>query len=811
MEQHIVERALARLDLDAKTRLLAGQDLWSLPALPEIGLRSLVMSDGPIGVRGTAYTAADPALALPSPTALAAAWDPGLARRAGLLLAQEARRKGVHLLLAPTVNLHRSPLAGRHFEAYSEDPYLTGEIGAAYVMGVQDGGVGATVKHFVANDAETDRFTVDNRLSERALRELYLAPFEHIVATARPWAVMSAYNQVNGTTMTEHHRLQVEVLRGEWGFDGVVVSDWLAARDTVRAITGGLDIAMPGPLTVFGPALAAAVRAGHVAEATVDEAVRRVLRLAARAGLLDGAEPAVAADALPADIDGRRLAKEIACRSFVLLRNEGGALPLTPAPGDGVALIGGAAREARIQGGGSATVFPGRVVSPLDALGAALPRLVYSAGADPHDGLTLAGQGFELRGVLRDAHGAVLADQALGDGRIRWMASSLPGGVGFQALDSVEITGVYTPEESGTHHFGTKGIGAFRLVVDGTVLFDGVHRPENGDPLEALTGRPVERGSISLEKGRPVTVSLLAAEPKMSYGPVEGVAFALAHRPPGGHGEALIEEAVAAARTADAAIVVVATTEAEESEGFDRAGLRLPGRQDELVHRVAAVNPRTIVVVNSGAPVEMPWRDEVAAILLSWFPGQEGGDALADVLLGVQEPGGRLPTTWPAALADAPVSTVTPEGGILRYDEELFIGYPAWDRHPVAPAYPFGHGLGYTTWEYEDMDATAERVRVRLRNAGSRPGRETVQIYAAPVGAAEDRPARRLVGFATVTADPGEGVEAEIALAPRAFQVWDAEENRWSKAAGPYLVHASRSAAHDLLAASVLIDPESGA
>ncbi|MDP9868855.1 MULTISPECIES: glycoside hydrolase family 3 C-terminal domain-containing protein [Streptosporangium] len=368
----------------------------------------------------------------------------------------------------------------------------------------------------------------------------------------------------------------------------------------------------------------------------------------------------------------------------------------------------------------------------------------------------------------------------------------------------MEITGTFTPAESGTHHFGTKGIGAFRLAIDGTVLFDGVHRPENGDPLEALTGRPIERGSISLEEDKPVTVSLLAAEPKLSYGPVEGVAFALAHRPPDGHGEALIEEAVAIARTADAAIVVVATTEAVESEGFDRTSLKLPGIQDELVHRVAAVNPRTIVVVNSGAPVEMPWREEVAAILLSWFPGQEGGDALAEVLLGTQEPGGRLPTTWPAALADAPVSTVTPEHGILRYDEGLFIGYLAWERHPIAPAYPFGHGLGYTTWEYEDMEATAEHVRVRLRNTGPRPGRETVQIYAAPVDAAEDRPARRLVGFATVTAEPGQSVEAEIALAPRAFQVWNEEAGRWSLAAGPYLLHASRSATHDLLTTSLV-------
>ncbi|RNG38439.1 glycoside hydrolase family 3 protein, partial [Streptomyces botrytidirepellens] len=287
----VVEKALGALDLETKARLLAGQDMWSLPAVPAIGLRSLVMSDGPIGVRGVRWTADDPSIALPSPTALAATWDPALARRAGRLLAQEARRKGVHVLLAPTVNLHRSPLGGRHFEAYSEDPYLTGAIGTGYVRGVQDGGVGTTVKHFVANDAETERFTVDNRVGARALRELYLAPFEAIVKDARPWGVMAAYNGVNGATMTEHRALQRGVLRGEWGFDGFIVSDWTAARDTAGALAGGLDVAMPGPQTVYGEALAAAVRDGLVAESDVDDAVRRVLTLAARVGALDGAEP----------------------------------------------------------------------------------------------------------------------------------------------------------------------------------------------------------------------------------------------------------------------------------------------------------------------------------------------------------------------------------------------------------------------------------------------------------------------------------------------------------------------------------------
>ncbi|MBD0709449.1 glycosyl hydrolase [Streptomyces sp. CBMA291] len=799
-----MDAALARLDLDAKARLLSGQDLWSLPALPEIGLASLVMSDGPVGVRGSGWSPDDPSLTLPSPTALAASWDPELARRAGRVLAQEAHRKGVHVLLAPTVNLHRSPLGGRHFEAYSEDPLLTARIGTGYVTGVQEGGVAATVKHFVANDAETERFTVDNHVDERTLRELYLAPFEEIIAAANPWLVMSAYNSVNGPTMTEHRDLQVGVLREEWGYDGVVVSDWLAARDTVRAIDGGLDVAMPGPSTVFGPALAAAVRAGTVAEETVDAAARRVLLLAARLGLLAGAAPVVPAALRPAPADGTACAREIAARSFVLLRNEQDVLPLAqdPAGTDGIALIGHAARHARILGGGSATVFPGAVVTPLDGLRAALPEgtpLTWVRGADLSDGLSPAADGFTLRAVLRDARGAVLAEQPLPDGRIRWMAETLPGGADFDALETVELTGTFVPRSDGPHEFGTRGLGAFHLTVGDTTLYDGIHRPADADPLAVITGPPVPRGTVDLTAGEPVEISLLAATPKMEYGSLRGVTFGLAHREPVGEDEELIEEAVAAAAAAHTAVVVVATTETVESEGFDRTSLRLPGRQDELVARVAAANPRTVVVVNAGAPVEMPWREDVAAILLTWFPGEQGGAALADVLLGRDEPSGRLPTTWPGRLDEAPVHRVTPHEGVLPYEEEGFIGYRAWQRHPAAPAYPFGFGLGYTDWEHERIETVdARTVRVRLRNTGHRQGRSVVQLYVAPADPATAdgpaRPERWLAGFASVTAGPGESAEATVALPERAFQVWDTADGSWRTLPGSYTVHAAHHA-----------------
>ncbi|HEV7973517.1 glycoside hydrolase family 3 C-terminal domain-containing protein [Amycolatopsis sp.] len=785
----LVEELLGKLDLDTKTRLLAGQDMWTLPALPEIGLASLVMSDGPVGVRGVQWSAEDPSIALPSPTALAATWDPDLARRTGGLLAAEARRKGVHVLLAPTVNLHRSPLGGRHFECYSEDPLLTGVIGAGFVSGVQAGGVGATVKHFVANDSETERLTVDVQASERTLRELYLAPFEYIVETAQPWGIMAAYNSVNGSTMSEHNALQNGVLRGEWGFGGFIVSDWLAARDTARAANGGLDVAMPGPQTVFGERLATAVRAGEVAEGVVDAMVRRVLLLAARVGALEGATAAE-----PSEVDTEGLPRELAARSFVLPRNENDLLPLRPSELRKVALIGAAAAQPRILGGGSATVFPAAVTSPLGGLRAALPddvELTYSLGADPRTTLHPASDGFSLRAVARDAEGEELASFPLREASVKWIGT-LPGAVDGERLRSVDIVGSFTPGSTGSHTFGLTGVGELKLVIGGEVVFDGPNWP-TGDLVTAIMSVQELRFDVPLTSGEPVDVVLsytLPARPEsVGAGDFTWISFGLGYVDPALDADVLIEQAVAAAAESDVAIVVVGTTEEVESEGFDRRSLALPGRQDELVRRVVAANPRTVVVVNAGSPVELPW--EVDAVLLTWFPGQDGGAALADVLLGLAEPGGRLPTTWPVRMADCPVLRVEPEDGVLPYEEGVFIGYRGWERSDHEPGYWFGHGLGYTSWEYVSAELHDGKVRVSLRNTGDRAGREVAQLYLSPVGVDLDRPARWLVGFASVHAEPGATVDVDIPISSRAASTWTPEG--WRAQSGQYLLEISHS------------------
>ncbi|MEO3787395.1 glycoside hydrolase family 3 C-terminal domain-containing protein [Actinocorallia sp. B10E7] len=760
--------------VEARARLLAGQDMWTLPAVPELGFHGLVMSDGPIGVRGTRWTSGDPSIALPSPTALAATWDAGLARRVGSLLAQEARRKGVHVLLAPTVNLHRSPLGGRHFECFSEDPLLTGELAAAYVQGVQSGGVAVTVKHFVANDFETERMTADVVVSERALRELYLLPFEIVVREAAPYGIMAAYNGVNGTAMSEHGELLNGVLRDEWGFDGFVVSDWFGARDTVRAALGGLDVAMPGPTTVYGPALAEAVREGAVPEKVLDEHVRRVLELARRTSSPAETPP----------VDGRALAREVASRSFTLLRNDG-VLPLTGTPR--VALIGGLAKEARVMGGGSARVFPSHVVSPLEGLESAGLDVVYARGADPSRRLNPAA--FPLRAIAYDTEGRLLGEYAQPDGSLQWIGQ-MPEGVDYGELGSVAIRGTFVPQTSGEHRIAIEGVGAFKLTVGDDVLFDGTVAPESDDPFAAFFFAPQTVFPVDLKQGMEVEVELVHRLVKDGM-PLPFVGFGLMHREPTADPDTLLSEAEAVATAADVAVVVVGTSKEVESEGFDRTSLKLPGRQDELVRRVAAANPRTIVVVNAGSPVEMPWREDVSAVLLTWFPGQEAGHALADVLTGTAEPGGRLPTTWPARLEDCPVTEVTPVDGVMRYDEGVFIGYRAWQRTNIPPAYEFGSGLGYTTWSYENASYADGVLTVTLRNTGPRPGREIVQTYLAPARRDENRPSRWLAAFAVAEAAPGESATVTLDIPDRAFAIW--HDDAWHPIPGDYLLHTGHS------------------
>jgi beta-glucosidase len=793
---------LAQLTLEQKVRLMTGADIWALHPIPEIGLRRLVTSDGPAGVRGETWDERSPSANVPSPTALAASWDPVRVERMGRLLASEARRKGVDVLLAPTVNLHRTPYGGRHFECFSEDPELTAMIGTAYVRGLQAEGVAATVKHFVANDSETDRFFVDALVDERVLRELYLAPFERIVG-AGAWAVMAAYNKVNGTTMTEN-LLQRDVLKREWGFDGVIMSDWYATRSVAAAGEELLDLAMPGPLSPWTEGLLDAVRSGELSESMIDGHVLRLLRLAARVGALEGLDPATPPARRWNEEELKTELRATSAAGMVLIKNDG-ALPLESRSLTKVAVIGPNAATGRTLGGGSATVFPSYVVSPFDGLRIAFGdqvKIGHAVGVRSSERTEIAlkdqlhlpdGSGPGIEVIFFDADDHELGRQQRQAGSMMWWGP-VQEGLTAREIDHLQLTTRLRVPESGRYLVGASGLGEFRLVIDGEVLFDQtITLPPDADMVEGIMKPPQQLAVVALEGGRDVPVELTyraGGDTTLGGADVAMLTVQLNVGPVLDE-QAEFERAVALAAESDVAVVVVGTNEEVESEGFDRTSLALPGRQDELVRAVAGANPRTIVVVNSGAPVLLPWADDVAAVLASWFPGQEFGNALADVLTGAVEPGGRLPVTWPASAEGLP--SVQPVNGALPYDEGLLIGYRWYLATNRQPAFPFGHGMGYTTWAYQDLAVAGDTVTVTVRNTGDRAGREVVQVYASRPDSAVERAPRWLVGCAAVEAAAGEVVSASIDVGDHNFRHWDSSAHTWITESGTYQLYAGRS------------------
>ncbi|MDX3659978.1 glycoside hydrolase family 3 C-terminal domain-containing protein [Streptomyces sp. ID05-26A] len=840
-DDHELARLVGKLDLPAKVRLLAGGSVWRSCAEPSIGLRAMTFSDGPAGVRGPGWDERRTSLALPSPTALGATWDEDLVRRLGVLLAAESRRKGVDVLLAPVLNLHRTPYGGRHFECFSEDPLLTARLGAAYVRGVQSGGVAAAPKHFVANETETDRLTHDVRVDERTLRELYLAPFEAVVR-AGAWAVMSAYNGVNGHPMSENPLLTTP-LKDEWGFDGVVVSDWGAVRTTAASAVSGQDLSMPGPWGPWGERLVAAVEAGEVEESRIDDKVLRLLRLAARVGALEPVEadggddwlaarrgdlgaaetetlggevppagrpgaavdgevplaapvgvlggevplaapigvrggevppaareqPVVNSAAVPAAVRESAadiaLLREAVAASTVLLRNNG-ILPLPP--GRSIALIGPGAVAPRVQGGGSSGLYPAAENSLFTAL-SELTAVVHEPGVRIDDRPTPVDAPVLVR-VLGAADEVLFREHRL-TGRIL-ETQEVPGAAVLEISAELQVA------RSGPWRLAVAGYGRLTLDVGGDRVLDVVQEIDTDDPAVKHLRPPHHEVEVELTEG--TRVELVA---RRALGEDSGMASMLAADPPRPCAREEFAAAVDAARRSDVAVVVVSTTDAIESEGRDRSSLTLPGEQDALVAAVSEANPNTVVVVNSGGPVLMPWRHDAAAVLLTWFPGQEGGNGVADVLFGEREPGGRLPTTWPAREADVPVADFLPVDGVLPYAEGLDIGYRAWATHE--PAYWFGHGLGYTSWDYEEARVERDVVRVTVRNVGERRGREVVQVYLAREASAVPRPRKWLAGFAVVEAGPGEAVEALVRVPERAIGHW---EGTWQVEPGAFTV-----------------------
>jgi beta-glucosidase len=792
----------AALPLEEKVELLTGADIWSTRSAPALGLGALFLSDGPVGPRGPAFGIdLTPSLLFPSPGAVAATWDERVAREAGELMGAKAAELGVHVLLAPTVNLHRSPLGGRHFECYSEDPLLTARIAARLIEGVQSQGVAATIKHFVGNDSETERMTYDARIDEKTLREVYLLPFEVAVREARVWSVMAAYNGVNGTSMTENGRLLTEVLKEEWGFDGLVMSDWGAARGAAAAALAGLDLVMPGPDGPWGEQLVRAVRDGAVPESVIDEKVARLLRLAERVGALDGrATPAPA----PVPADARDRLRDLAVRGSVLLRNDG-ALPLVPAALREIALIGPGAVRFASQGGGSAHVRPEHETSFPDALAGALGdgvAMTVTAGAFPHQRLLPVPAGMAtdpvtgepgVRLEITGADGTVLSSEHQPTKEYHFPILLPPDAAEVVLRTRLAVT------EPGTHRLSVLGAGGLTVTADDHAPRRVEQPLPEPDFAELMLNTPSSVVRFHAEAGDvDVTVRL---RPQDGF-PFPVTLLGIGYAAPRRDDDAELAAAAAAAREADVAVVVVGTGAEFERESVDRTTLALPGRQDELVEAVCAANPNTVVVVNAGAPVLMPWIDRPAAVLWSWFPGQEGGEAVAAILTGA-EPGGRLPTTLPASETDSPVLSTRPVEGRIEYSEGGLIGYRGYAAGGTTPLFPFGHGLSYTTWEYTDLTVTRTTdgadVSLTVANTGPRPGRDVVQVYLESPG----EPAR-LVGFAPVDVEAGARTRVTVGVDGRTLSRWI--DGAWALPAGTHRVHVGRSATDLPLGAELVLD-----
>jgi beta-glucosidase len=796
-----VDELLAGMTLDEKAALCHGRDLWTIDGCERLGVPSWTVSDGPIGIRGRLATRT---ACFPSASAIAATFDLDLVESLGRAIADESRAKNVQMALGPTVNLHRHPLTGRHFECYSEDAELTARVAVAYIRGVQAAGdVGACIKHYVANDQEIERFTISADVDERTLRELYLRPFEAAVAEAGVWGVMGAYNYVNGVHACAHPELLQGVLKDEWGFAGLVVSDWGALKDGVGPGRHGLDLEMPGPGTFFGAGrLADLVRAGEVPEAEVDDKARRIVSFLDWCGALDGTEDTEAELDTP---EQRDLARRSASSSMVLLANDG-VLPLDPAALTRVAVVGPNAADTAILGGGSANVNPYRAVSVLDGLRERLGdgvEVVHEAGCSIRRAVPTMEVDHLLDGGLTlETHPA--ADPT-GD-PVAVLEGQRPAGfLGPDAWPGVEPPvlvrgrGTFVAPEAGRWRFSGGGLHHTRLWLDGDPAVDDP-ATDNSAPgainaglgnHAGITERELEAGQeVALAFDYEVQPGMPLALYNLGAGPVEDPAAE----------EATLAAAVEAARGADVAVVVVGSNDEWESEGTDRGDLTLPGAQDDLIRRVAEANPRTVVVHNSGSPMVMPWADEVGAVLQAWYPGQEAGHAVADVLVGDVDPSGRMPTTWPKRVEDTPAHDWYPgTDGHVRYGEGLRIGYRWYLDEGIEPQWWFGHGLSYTTFAWGEASVADGRVGVEVTNTGDRPGCEVVQAYV-------DRPdgaVRALAGFAKVALGPGETATVAVDLQPAAFRRWD---GGWVTDPDPVAVHLGRTAA-DLITSVTVVPP----
>lgn len=817
-----VDSLVAQLTLDEKLSMIAGVNGFDAPGVARLGIPQLGMSDSPFGVRATG-----PSILYPGGINLAATWNPAIVRRVGSEIGRDARARGRHYLLGPGVNIYRGPLSGRNFEYYGEDPFLAARTTVAFVQGVQSQRVSATVKHFMGNNSEFARNTTDSRIDERTMREIYLPAFEAAVREAQTGAIMGSYNLTNGEHMSRNRRLQVDVVKREWGFPGIIVSDWFATHDVVPALNGGQDIEMPGPI-YFSPAnVKSALQRGDVTMATIDDKIRRLVRNAIRFGWMEDPGPDRSIPLFNAQ--GIEAGLQAAREGVVLLENRRNALPLDRATIRTVAVIGPNAFPAVVLGGGSATIPTYRTVGLLEAIADHLGSdhaTLYARGIPGLGKATLNTEFVTAPGgvpgvVVEVYHGrtdptgvpsSTRVDRHVNVGRVLDMAAQARDDL---ALDPSPVTlpegpmahrftGYYEAKQSGVHdivvQMGGFNDNGYRLFVDGRLVRD---RWRIVTSMVEATSVPLDAGyhKVVLEQrtiaGWYSPLIRMAVMPQAQW--VDTAAVSLAAR-------------------ADAVVLSVGYDPTTEAENWDRT-FRLPPGQEQLIQRISAVNPRTIVVLNSGGAVGMDaWGDRVAAVVQAWYPGQEGNRAVAEILTGSTNPSGRLPFSWDRTWEENPSSPhYYPDSGSMQihYREGIFTGYRGYERAKVAPRYAFGHGLSYTTFRYANAavspapGSTSTEPRWTLSldvtNTGARAGAAVVQVYVGQRSAPVPRPVKELKGYARQALEPGQTARVTVPLDLRSFAYYDVAGRQWRADAGTYDVLIGSSSADVVLRATITL------
>ena len=780
-----VDSLLSKMTLEEKIEIIGGiNDFYTRP-IPRLGIPSLRMSDGPMGVHDYGL-----ATAYPAGIALAASWDTDLVKRFGAAMGKDARARGVHFILGPGMNIYRAPMCGRNFEYFGEDPYLASRMAVGVIEGMQEQRVIATTKHFAGNNSEFARMTLSSDIDERTLREIYLPAFEASVKEAKTGAVMDAYNLVNGVYMTQNNHLNNEILKKEWGFDGILMSDWGGTHDGIGSANGGLDLEMPSPTFMSRDTLLPALKDGRLQPAALDDKVRRILRKAIEFGFFD--QPQTDIDIPSYSQEGRQVALEAARGSMVLLKNSGNLLPLDASKVKTIAVIGPDAYPAVPSGGGSAETKPFNAVSFLEGISNRLgtkAKVLYAVDTpvldevfETSEFVTAPGGESGLKGEyfsndqLQGTPAMVRTDRHI---HFDWGEGSFAPN---QPVDhfSVRWTGYFVPKASGAYTFFSSADDGVRLYLGDDAVID------DWQPH----AQTVDSYARHLEAGQAY---------KIRFEYFESVGSAIA-----GFGvtrsDSFVGRATKALATrADAVVICVGFDPKTESEGADRS-FQLPGGQDELIRQISAVNKNTIVVLTAGGNVDMTqWVDQVPAILHAWYPGQEGGTALAQILFGDYSPSGKLPVSFERRWEDNPTfHSYYPEKGESRvqYSEGVFLGYRHFDRSATKPLFAFGHGLSYTNFEYSGLSVTPSTgnlnqpitISFEIKNAGHREGAEVAELYVGDSHSSVPRPVKELKGFAKVSLKPGESRRVTLMLDRRAFSFYDVKKSDWSAEPGEFSI-----------------------